>query len=47
MRKIDIFNHIIPLEIFDQIQVWVPGHPIANLFKGIPLPLCEYRAKRI
>lgn len=36
MRKIDIFNHIMPLEIFDQLQVWVPGHPIANLFKGVP-----------
>ena len=36
MRKIDIFNHIMPREIFDQLQVWVPGHPIANLFKGVP-----------
>lgn len=36
MRKIDVFNHIMPKDIFDQLQVWVPGHPIANLFKGIP-----------
>lgn len=36
MRKIDIFNHIMPREIFDQLQVWVPGHPIGNLFKGVP-----------
>ena len=25
-----------PREIFDQLQVWVPGHPIANLFQGVP-----------
>jgi len=36
MKKIDIFNHIMPREIFDQLQVWVPGHPIADLFQGIP-----------
>lgn len=36
MRKLDIFNHIMPREIFDQLEVWVPGHPIAELFKGIP-----------
>ncbi|NKB48728.1 MAG: amidohydrolase family protein [Alphaproteobacteria bacterium] len=36
MQKLDIFNHIMPLEIFEQLQVWVPGHPIANLFKGVP-----------
>jgi len=36
MRKLDVFNHIMPLEIFEQLQVWVPGHPIANLFKGVP-----------
>ena len=36
MRKLDIFNHIMPREIFDQLQVWVPGHPIANLFQGVP-----------
>jgi predicted TIM-barrel fold metal-dependent hydrolase len=36
MRKIDIFNHIMPREIFDQLEDWVPGHPIANLFRGVP-----------
>ena len=30
-----------PLEIFDQLQVWVPGHPIANLFKGVPARVCQ------
>ncbi len=36
MKKIDIFNHIMPAEIFEQLQVWVPGHPIADLFKRVP-----------
>ncbi len=36
MRKLDIFNHIMPKEIFDQLEDWVPGHPIANLFLGVP-----------
>lgn len=36
MRKIDIFNHILPMDIYQQLEVWVPGHPVAKLFKGIP-----------
>ena len=36
MQKLDIFNHIMPREIFDMLEVWVPGHPIAQLFRGVP-----------
>ncbi len=36
MRKLDIFNHVMPPEIFERIEDWVPGHPIARLFRGVP-----------
>ena len=36
MRKIDIFNHIMPREIFDQLATWAPGLMVLDLFAKIP-----------
>ncbi|MCZ6770570.1 MAG: amidohydrolase family protein, partial [Proteobacteria bacterium] len=36
MRKIDIFNHIMPREIFDQLGTWAPGLMVLDLFAKLP-----------
>ena len=36
MRRIDIYNHIMPREIFDRLHDWSPGLMVLGLFARLP-----------